>query len=184
MQKITLLIVALITGPFWSTLAFADTLMVSGDVAPIFEMMSKSEQEALLKEGKEAQRSCESHSIFGAQHDCKCIAERFLTLRLTTAKNQSKGNILSDIKYECPNPSGMVALHVRQCKDINYNGDPVKVEAQCTCVGEKTAEEMVYMMQNGGKLFRHKFNYEQECVTGKTAKRPADWPTVTTADAQ
>jgi len=168
---------------FSSVLASAQDLTLSTEVEALYVAMEPEAKKKLEADTQALQGYCASNHIFAAEHDCACITGRFVEIRLTTDPNVSYHNAMDDLRFECPNPEGIIARNKRLCVDRLYNVEEKVRNEQCECEAIKQAEGRLYDMQVRGRWGRGQPDYAGECASGTTAPRPANWPKLDTRRA-
>ncbi len=108
----------------------------------------------VAKEAEEARAWCYKSLKVRTNHDCECVADRFIVERQADPV-VGKDALLSRIVTvnQCPNLEGIRANGYKECistsssPGFNTNGN--EVESYCQCVGERVAKNI---SEHKGKL--------------------------------
>lgn len=164
--------------------ALAQDLKMTTEVEKLYVAMEPDAKKMLDADAEELQWLCTSNTIYGSEHDCACIVGRFIETRLTTDPQVSYNNAMDDLRWECPNPIGMIVRHKRLCVDRLYNVEEKARANQCECEAIKRAEGSLYDMQVRGRWGRGQPDYAGECASGTEGERPANWPRIEAQKAE
>ncbi|MCF6226832.1 MAG: hypothetical protein L3J22_11115 [Xanthomonadales bacterium] len=119
---------------------------------------------AIVKEAEEVKAWCQKNPRVKTNHDCECVANRFIAERQAdpvVGKDELLSRIITANK--CPSLEGIRANGYKECMGssgipgFNTNGN--ELETYCQCVGKRTSKNISEHKGKLGPKQRSNYNY-------------------------